>query len=295
MREEFSELARRVAEAAEQMRPTLEAASKLAEEIARQTAPMLKQWADLKLDFMPIQIKAMELISPTLEKFAKAEVAHARMIAEAARPEPIAILPSPIPYHTAPASRDEIADIVIQKLRQEGVIPERRRLQEEREPLIPLPQNSRFEDLSIAFVDNYTVTIHLKNELIGKYDYESLGFCRKNTADKIPDNQWKLLTQLAIALNHKEFKLVTSTDLLAAQLKVKRNAFLKTKSALAKKLSEIFGLKEDPFHPYDSAYGYKVKFALKPVPILRGTGELHSSGGQLYAAREDIRAEDQYE
>lgn len=147
-------------------------------------------------------------------------------------------------------------------------------------PIIPLPENSRWENVTIAFENSQEVEVRYKDAYISTYDYEKLGFARMNTQDKAPDVKWELLQKLAVIIEYKNRTSVFPTKRkLMGLLDVKsENGIEKRRSDLAKQLRRVFGINDNPFLPYNEREGYCPKFNLLPESELRDSGELHTSG-----------------
>jgi len=141
--------------------------------------------------------------------------------------------------------------------------------------LIKLPPKTIWEDIEIRFKNMFDVEIYCKGKFLKNSNYEKLGFLRENTKDKKPDRQWELLRLLAIIYNSKKITKVNARiDILAHSLKTGKNACMKIKEGLSKKLQKAFGLIQNPFHDYKEKEEYQTRFALKPEPELRGNGEI---------------------
>lgn len=144
---------------------------------------------------------------------------------------------------------------------------------------IILPQGARWEDVEISFIDLRTIVVRFKGNDVGTYDFEELGFPkRRNIKGEIPGGVlWGLLLKLSVLTGNKNTH-ATKQGLLRNEKWIKENTLEKRRSNLATKLQEIFHITDDPFFLYDTKEGYRVKFSLKPLPMLRGSGELHRSG-----------------
>jgi len=176
----------------------------------------------------------------------------------------------PSPEDIAYVVREEIEDYFGEKTKQKDSI--------QTKPVIPLPSSARWEDLELYRAETHDITVFYKKSRVGKYDYEILGLARKNTKDRRPNKQAELLEQLSVIYEFGGLNAPT-VDNLAQTMKISKGACEKRKEALSKKLRLVFGIMEDPFHPYDPDTGYRTKFILKPEPLLRGSGDVHASGG----------------
>lgn len=140
---------------------------------------------------------------------------------------------------------------------------------------IKLPLKTTWEDIEIRFKNKFDVEIYCKGKFLKNSNHEELGFLRKNTKDKKPDKQWQFLELLAIVYSSKKItNAVARLDILANSLKIKKNACMKIKEGLSRKLQKAFGLTEDPFYDYKEKEEYQTRFTLKPEAELRGNGEV---------------------
>jgi len=115
---------------------------------------------------------------------------------------------------------------------------------------IDVPDDTKWEDVKIKFIDGLTVKLTIKDKAFDK-DFRELGF--EDKRQHKPNLQWKLLELLA----HKKGEL--SWEDSEATDKVKQK-----KHNLSKKLKEIFGINDDPFYPYSTKTGYQIKITLIP-------------------------------
>ena len=158
------------------------------------------------------------------------------------------------------------------------------------EPKVQLPTGAKWSDITITFKNGHDVEVQYKDIKMGVFSHEQLGFARGNTEMNSPNKLWLLLEILAMA---EEFvidkKVVLTKEHLKDVFKCKNeNVVEKQKSSLSMSLRLAFGIQEEPFEKYTPEQGYKPKFRLRPVPLLRGDGELHPSGHQLH----DIYSDD---
>ncbi len=116
---------------------------------------------------------------------------------------------------------------------------------------IKLPPNTRWEDITIQFIDGYVVKITAPNFHTIRVDYKDMGF--ENERKHLPNKQWELLR--ALADNRGEL----AWDHIRADRKAK-----KRKQLLSKSLKGYFQIEEDPFLPYKQAKAYKTRFELIP-------------------------------
>ncbi len=149
------------------------------------------------------------------------------------------------------------------------------------EPIVQLPSGTGWEDLELRFKDGHTLTVFLKGAFRGTYDYIQLGFGMRNTKDKKVSKPWRFLNLLAVCEQDGMVKSLAKS-LFLDPLRTTLAGLDQVRGKLSEKLQLGFGILEDPFYPYDSDEGYRLKFALKPEPQFRGSGKLHASGGELY-------------
>jgi hypothetical protein len=146
---------------------------------------------------------------------------------------------------------------------------------------VELPEKTLWEELELRFKDSHTLSIFYKGKRVQDCDYAELGFARENTRDKKPSKPWGLLVQLSIISEHSRVMKPT-TENLSRTLNISKAALQKNKEILAKKLQLSLGLFDDPFRRYDAEVGYQTKFKLVPESLLRGSGDLHPSGGRYF-------------
>jgi hypothetical protein len=149
-------------------------------------------------------------------------------------------------------------------------------------PALNLPSDTKWEDITIKFVDGHNINIKCKDK-ISHSDYKEMGF--EDSKSRRPNKQWALLQQLAE--NHGEISWERSatgknpsinktTQYFGYEFDDESNApqnkgFLiikapdklkKTKQLLAQALKAYFKIDEDPFFPYDKVKAYKIKIRL---------------------------------
>jgi hypothetical protein len=147
-----------------------------------------------------------------------------------------------------------------------------------------LPAGALVEDIEIRLNDAHTIFTFYEGKKIDECDYTEIGFGRKNTKDFKSDKQFALLRMLSIiTMKDKDGIGVDPTiKNLAFQMGVTTGALEKIKEDLSWKLGKYFGIEGDPFYNYRSKKGYYPRFTLTPEAELRGDGELHRSGSELY-------------
>lgn len=151
---------------------------------------------------------------------------------------------------------------------------------ESKKAVVELPPDTRWEDIELRFKDAHTLSVLLKGKHVCDCDFADLGLARTNTSEPTPNKQWKFLQQLSVIVEQKNIVLPTTENLFRS-LRTTRAALHKNKQALSERLISSFGITDSPFHPYDQHHGYRLRCMLRPEPVLRGGGELHSSGGRL--------------
>ncbi|XLQ20171.1 MAG: hypothetical protein ACKUBY_00120 [Candidatus Moraniibacteriota bacterium] len=150
------------------------------------------------------------------------------------------------------------------------------------EPLIQLPANAVWENIVISFETEDSVVIHCKNMYLGKYTDLDLSF----TKNKRCSQSWLLLYALS-AYEVKGVDSIATVKTLVDSGFFNNSAIVHaTRSNLVKHLMNTFGIHDDPFYNYKEYGGYKPKFILKPLPDLRGNGNIHTQSGS-----HDLRTE----
>jgi hypothetical protein len=114
---------------------------------------------------------------------------------------------------------------------------------------IRLPQNTKWEDLTLRFLDGHTIEILLRrgNKKLGVVNYRD--FDLENKKERRPNLQWKLLEALA-----KEGEAINKKGPSGRQNKLK----------LSKALKKYFGIEDDPFFDYKKEKVYKLKCRVLP-------------------------------
>ena len=130
-----------------------------------------------------------------------------------------------------------------------------------------LPPAARWDDVRIEFVDERNVNVFHRNKMIGSFDWQELGFARKNTTDARPSKPWILLLHLSIFSGYEGAK--PTIGKIGYQIKDSRSTLQKRKQLLSSQLRAAFGIADDPFLQYDATEGYRTKFALKAPRSLR--------------------------
>lgn len=116
-----------------------------------------------------------------------------------------------------------------------------------------IPKLKSWDGLSLQFSGDK----HVEITFPGFNGILKLSYVDMNCVDKRngkPDSQWALLKILASLQGSVTWKDKSA----AATIK-------KSKQALKRRLIELFGVEEDPFHRYTKKEGYRVKFILMPM------------------------------
>jgi len=116
---------------------------------------------------------------------------------------------------------------------------------------IKLPPNTRWEDITIQFLDGYVVKITAPNFHTIRVDYKDMGF--ENQKSRKPNKQWELLRDLSDV--HGELTWGNTHAHTKAR---------KKKQLLSNSLKACFQINEDPFLPYKQVKAYKTRFNLIP-------------------------------
>ncbi len=113
---------------------------------------------------------------------------------------------------------------------------------------INLPEGLKWEEISMKFLDGHTAQIKIRGKT-HKITYKEMGF--ENRKKRLPNLQWIFLE--GIANNNGQ---IDWSD---------RNAKLNVKSQkhlLSKKLKQYFSIKDEPFYPYTTEDGYRLKIKI---------------------------------
>lgn len=122
--------------------------------------------------------------------------------------------------------------------------------------LLPLPHRTKWEEVTIKFINPQDISVDRGKERIGIFSYNALGDFEDKRA-KRPNKQWELLRKLA------ELHGEGTTHELATTAEGKNN-LSKCKGALSKALQAAFGIQDDPFMDYRREKLHKVRFNLIP-------------------------------
>lgn len=145
-------------------------------------------------------------------------------------------------------------------------------------PVVCLPDNAEWKNVEMKWVNDRIISILYKGKPVGKYDWTTLDFARKNTNDERPNVAWYLFQHISIAIAKKTGPL--TTYILARNIGKKDDAVAKQKELLSRTLCKATGITDDPFR-YNSKTGYQPKFSIGAKMLLSGE-ELHRSGGNFH-------------
>lgn len=147
----------------------------------------------------------------------------------------------------------EYEEKIEQKLREKIVF---QKAKDKKIELPHFPKNIKWHDISIQFLNNEEVVLHIKNKLL-QTTYEAMGF--QDEKNKTPNKQWELLLLLSIKGNGLSWR--NNYDLTLQKI----NSVKKQKQLLSEKLKMYFQINEDPFYLYTKEDGYRIKIRLIPV------------------------------
>jgi len=151
-------------------------------------------------------------------------------------------------------------------------------------PTSPVTPGTRWQQVAIKMKDLYAAEIFIDDKLFKLMDVADMGFVRSRTKDKTPDRQWEFLRLLSVMLNFKhkknddeEFEKLLQNPTIEnmanalsdGKHRVTKDATMKTKEKLSGHLKQLFGIRDNPFHPYDDYGYYQPRFKLMPMPELR--------------------------
>ncbi len=123
---------------------------------------------------------------------------------------------------------------------------------------LQLPDGTKWEHITIKFLNGNDVKITLANDSSFQHvaTYNEMGF--RDDRKNIPNKQWQ--TFLALA-QHEGYIAWSNNSNLDNKI---IDRLKKQKQLLLEKLQVYFQLDDDPFYPYSTEYGYKLKFSLIP-------------------------------
>lgn len=118
------------------------------------------------------------------------------------------------------------------------------------------PSDTKWEDISIQFVDEHEVQITVKNE---RYHttYEEMGF--QDERKRLPNKQWDFL--LYLSMKRGELSWQNNQNLPVKKIL----SATKTKQLLKEALQTYFQINDDPFFDYKAEKAYRIKITLIPA------------------------------
>jgi len=117
-----------------------------------------------------------------------------------------------------------------------------------------LPAGTLWNQVYMRFLDEKNVFIAVR-EFRRQANYIEMGFADKRGKEHFPNKQWELLIKLA-----KKNGAINWDD------KEMDFANKKRKQSLSEALQAYFGLKDDPFYPYENEKSYRIRMTLSPPP-----------------------------
>jgi hypothetical protein len=121
---------------------------------------------------------------------------------------------------------------------------------------ISVPPTIGWSKITIKFLSYENVLIFVDKDQ-KEATFESMGFVDRRNGR--PNDQWELLYLLA--KNRGQFSWGNNLSLTAKE----QPKLQKRKQGLSKALKEYFGLKDDPFYPYQDEMAYRIKLRLMPT------------------------------
>lgn len=273
----FEEVDQRVRETMAQMCPVLEQVAETHWRMNRLSTAIVSPMIRLQETMKPI----LDAVNASREPF----VAVARIVS---LPESMFELET---FRLSPPRRypsiEEVTEVVLERLKRDN---QTKRLDSplNKAVIVELPSGAVWDNLEMRLENQFDTSIYYKGDFVGRISHVELCFYRKNTRDEKPDKQWEFLHQLAITYESPEL-LKPTIENLGRELKITPLTCAKRKEKLAKKLRAAFGIEGNPFSEYDPEDGYQIRFKLRPIPELRGGGELRSYGGEYI---ENLDSED---
>ncbi len=150
---------------------------------------------------------------------------------------------------------------------------------------INIPPDTKWEDITIKFVDGHNVNIQYKDTLF-RSDYKEMGFEDKKDRNRKPNQQWQFLIELSENNGEKSWDAPNekNTNFKKAKQSFGDNPYKdhtknpnrgfsiikapdkykKKKQQLAQTLKAFFKINEAPFWPYRQVKAYKIKLKLIP-------------------------------
>jgi len=133
--------------------------------------------------------------------------------------------------------------------------------------MIKLPSGTKWEDITIRFLNPYDIKIFVKNKIHSEINNEDMGCFLLNKKDKEADLQWKFLKELSVSEGECDLQSKGSVH--------EKDKYKQYKRKLSLRLKKLFDTNEDPFYRYKDKNIYKTKFKIEPEPNLRGDGEIY--------------------
>lgn len=270
----FREDAERQARA---FQPFIEQQLEVARTFARTMEPMLQAVARIQ-----------QQLAPFLEDMARARASLESLHAAVKMPsfdgqEMSIAVSSPRYARIHPDDQEYLVERMVIAVERRIPIPKQAQVIETQKRIVAMPPGATWDDgkTKLKMESDRTLSVFYSGELVRNYDYEELGFARKNTKPALPDRQWEMLEKLSMAdLYGGAFKPTVAS--LAEEMRMSPSACQQIKCSLAKKLKAAFGMPGQPFRKYDPTEGYRLKASLEPIGLLRGGGELYRPGGSLH-------------
>lgn len=134
---------------------------------------------------------------------------------------------------------------------------------------LSLPLNTKWEDITIQFIDDENIRITAPDYFKYKANYTEMGF--KDKKKLCPNIQWKFLHFLSLRKGYLSWKSLAEERNAMKQKDIEKliNQAKKRKQLLSEKLKEYFQINEDPFYDYRKKNAYEVKFNLLPQEHLQ--------------------------
>jgi len=133
--------------------------------------------------------------------------------------------------------------------------------------IFKLPKDTAWEDITIEFQNKFDVKIFIENKFFRKSNNVKMGFYKGSTTEKGQNKQWDFLLKLSVEKDGK-FDIKSVYDLH------EKERYRQQKLKLSGQLKHCFNKKDDPFYNADEVQCYQTKFKIKPIPELRGDGEV---------------------
>jgi hypothetical protein len=133
----------------------------------------------------------------------------------------------------------------------------------EQKKSLGLPDNVKWQDITIRFIDNGDNVEISTKEITKMASYQDMGF--EDSRKKRPNVQWHFLRLLAMPQFNGELSWEKISASGITNPKEQTN-YKKKKQLLAKTLKNYFGIREDPFHSYRKNGLYRIKIKLMSSP-----------------------------